>query len=1854
MARERLMRSSFYIFFLLGSILIGQSTSFIQNRIGSGMLYNNQGWSVLADIDQDGDLDVLANDDWRENNGGDCCAKKTENYLGDPVSGNGLTRNKVVIDLDRDGDMDIVTSEVWYKNDGNQNFTKIDFGGNSKSPGVQVADMDNDGDLDIVYISSETHTQINLATNDGSENFTISKVYGEADWDASDGGGRLFVADFDNDGDKDIVAVHGARYDYGSVSWFENGDSWRKRTINDKDNYQGRLSYISITDLDRDGDIDIIVGGSLKSTHDLVWHENLGGKTGFKEHQIPAANFHVSRLAAADFDNDGDIDIVVTQLQGDGKLSLFENDGSQNFSQFHLYDGLGISGSIGITGSVETGDIDNDGDIDFLINEYWYENTLDLGAATFSAADIHTTADAAQSVVAADMDNDGDLDMVSISRDDDAVTWYENDGSSDPTWAISKIAVSADSPQGLVVADMDNDGDLDIVSASHQDNTVAWYENNGADDPSWNASDISTNLDSPRKVSTADLDSDGDMDIVVSFDKGIAWYENNGATDPSWTANSIHSSASEYALESFNADMDRDGDIDIVVNGDFDGLGRGVYWFENDGSGDPSWTTIKILGLATSTPIYVADMDNDGDLDIISSSSGRENSLWWMKNNGATDPSWDSFNILDIDYVKSIFAADINKDGHLDIITTTTRDIAWHLNNGESNPSWTANHIFTRNNTKDNLSPNIQKIFVADMDNDGDLDVISASENDDTIALYKHSYDVVLPEVTSVSSAVANGAYKIGDVIPVNLTWSEAATVSGNPKIKLETGIADQYATYSSGSGTTTFTFNYTVAAGDTTSDLDYTSSVALELNGSIIVDVSGNNADLTLPSPGSSGSLSANKNIIIDGNVPSVVSVSSPTVNGGYTVGATIPIAITFNQTVTVTGTPQLTLETGTTDAVVDYTSGSGTATLTFNYVVAAGHNSTDLDYGSSSALALNSGTIKDASGNIATLTMPAPGATNSLSANKTLIIDTTSPTVSSVSSTKENAAYKVGETIPININFDDKVYVTGTPQLTLETGTADAVVDYSSGTESTKLIFNYTVASTHNSSDLDYTSTSALVLNGGVLKDSLGNAAILTLPAPATTGSLSANKAIIIDNLPPIVTIDPVDGSNTVLPTLPILINFNEYVRFIDNKEATSTNVDALITLKDSNINGTDILFDATINSDKTLITIDPIVDFASEQTVYVSISPALEDSLDHPISSASATLKMKDVITPTVSFDPSNGSYDIPGNRNITITFSEPMRNLDNTEITDANVANLVILKGNNSSGADFNFGATININKTVITIDPLFDFSASSVVYVGIGAVVEDDADNTIAPSSSIFITGIPDVIPPQVSNVTSSSDDGAYTIDDKITIQVQFDEIVLVEGNPQLKLETGVVDAIASYSGGSNSDVLNFIYIVAEEQNTIDLDYINSDALTLNGGIITDFVGNTGNLSLPDPASEGSLGYNKNIVIDTNGPPEITSVSIVDGSTLPVLGDSKMIFTTSEPVTSAKINLQSSLGDSPSASLNIDDPTHVSVNLTAPFTSGDELTLTINELTDYAGNITNGLVYNYTISLISDFNTDGSIDAADMTVLINGWSNQDYAYELGPTTGDVPNLKPALDGKFDIMDAAVLIRMWHWNLNKSGKILARYITTGKDLEYNNEDNTLGISIADNVNAVDFSLQYPQDKISINHAINNTSDKEIVLTHSDSLRGEYIITAGYLEEMDRFLQIPYLIKGREDVTITAIYRMFDKNSAVNKQGTQEITLKAIPQEFSLHQNYPNPFNPTTTINFDLPQNSRVSLVIYDIMGREVVSLFNRELTAGYHSAIWNTSDNNGIPVSAGVYLYQLQTKGFVKTKKMILLK
>src|SRR5262249_59201952 len=155
------------------------------------------------------------------------------------------------------------------------------------------------------------------------------------------------------------------------------------------------------------------------------------------------------------------------------------------------------------------------------------------------------------------------------------------------------------------------------------------------------------------------------------------------------------------------------------------------------------------------------------------------------------------------------------------------------------------------------------------------------------------------------------------------------------------------------GTGTTTLTFTYTVAAGQSWAGLECSSTSAITVNGGRITPVSnGQAASLTLPAPGAAGSLGANKNIVIDTVSASVTGISSTTPDGTYGVGASIAITVTFSKAVNVTGTPQLALNSGGT---APYASRTGTPTLTFTYTVAAGQSSADLAYTSTSALTLS-----------------------------------------------------------------------------------------------------------------------------------------------------------------------------------------------------------------------------------------------------------------------------------------------------------------------------------------------------------------------------------------------------------------------------------------------------------------------------------------------------------------------------------------------------------------------------------------------------------------------------------------------------------------------------------------------------------------------------------------------------------------------------------------------------------------------------------------------------------------------------------------------------------------------------------
>ena len=326
------------------------------------------------------------------------------------------------------------------------------------------------------------------------------------------------------------------------------------------------------------------------------------------------------------------------------------------------------------------------------------------------------------------------------------------------------------------------------------------------------------------------------------------------------------------------------------------------------------------------------------------------------------------------------------------------------------------------------------------------------------------------------------------------MNFTEAVLVSGIPQLILETGASDAVVLYSGGSGTHTLIFRYTITGGNTSSDLNYIDTTALVLNGGMITDPAGNSASLLLPYPDSTGSLSQTKDLVIDGGPPQVISVSSTAVDSSYIIGDTIAVTINFSESVTVTGTPKLTLETGDSNAVIYYSSGSGTAILNFKYTIASGHISSDLNYIDTTSLALNGGTIRDIAQNNAKLTLPDPDSTGALGVNKSLVIDGILPTVNEVTSEVIDGLYKLGDTLAITISFSEPMIVSGMPQLTLETGNNDAVVNYYSGSGTSILTFQYVVTAGDSTGDLDYVGVIALGLNSGSVKDAAGNNATLT----------------------------------------------------------------------------------------------------------------------------------------------------------------------------------------------------------------------------------------------------------------------------------------------------------------------------------------------------------------------------------------------------------------------------------------------------------------------------------------------------------------------------------------------------------------------------------------------------------------------------------------------------------------------------------------------------------------------------------------------------------------------------------------
>ena len=407
-----------------------------------------------------------------------------------------------------------------------------------------------------------------------------------------------------------------------------------------------------------------------------------------------------------------------------------------------------------------------------------------------------------------------------------------------------------------------------------------------------------------------------------------------------------------------------------------------------------------------------------------------------------------------------------------------------------------------------------------------------------------------------------------------------------------------------------------------------------------------------------------------------------------------------------------------------------------------------------------------------------------------------------------------------------------------------------------------------------------------------------------------------------------------------------------------------------------------------------------------------------------------------------------------------------------------------------------------------------------------------------------------------------------------------------------------------------------------------------------------------------------LGNSSNIVesdgfIIDIGRPSISVASVSPEQPQSVMLPLSIDFTLSEVAQSANINFGSARGDlaniEPQYSL---DSTKLNVSFTPPFTSGDQITLDIN-VVDLAGNESETISYTYIIGFLGDYDFDDKIGINDLNVFVNGWRlYDDVTKELGPVTGTAPYFRPQPDGVFDLRDGMAFVRMWRWyQSNSAGKILAKQLPSiGKQVAIETAPDHFMIVPPRGTKAVEVVVSYPVKDIDLSMAsIEAVTDQAITLTWVDTASGSILLHSAQLKGNSTPIRVDVGHLQKElDVPIDISYQFIGKDSEMIGSGNTVHEIMPVPTEFALHNNYPNPFNPTTTINYDLPQDGSVRLIIYDVMGREVTRLVNGFTPAGYHSVRWDARNKMGENVSAGVYFYHLQSGNFVKTQKMVLLK
>ena len=388
-------------------------------------------------------------------------------------------------------------------------------------------------------------------------------------------------------------------------------------------------------------------------------------------------------------------------------------------------------------------------------------------------------------------------------------------------------------------------------------------------------------------------------------------------------------------------------------------------------------------------------------------------------------------------------------------------------------------------------------------------------------------------DVAVVTDPPAAGAHIIGDTIDVAITFNQVVHVTGSPMLALSIGADTRQATYHAGSGTTRLTFRYIVRAGDYDDDGISIGAGPTSLTGGVIQDDAGNDARRTFRA------IPRDAEHRVGARQPQVVSVSiDPAGARTYVLGDSIDIKVAFTEVVHVTGQPTLAVAIGPATRRARLLRGSGTDTLTFRYVVQASDYDEDGIGIAAGPASLAGGTIQGRYGNDVERTFAALH-----SEGHTVFARPAAVSRVAIASTPEDRAYHAGDTIVVNVVFDNIVHVTGQPTLALSIGAATRPAAFSTGSGTDQLAFNYVVQPGDYDEDGVSIAAGPGSLAGGTIQDGAGSDAVRTFSALAT------DPRHTVDARPPAVAAvsfltEPAGGVYLAGDTVVVEVTFTETV--------------------------------------------------------------------------------------------------------------------------------------------------------------------------------------------------------------------------------------------------------------------------------------------------------------------------------------------------------------------------------------------------------------------------------------------------------------------------------------------------------------------------------------------------------------------------------------------------------------------------------------------------------------------------------------------------------------------------------------